>query len=122
MNKSKFTKGPWHLGVCEQASPYNTVQVPTVFVYGYTICTLNPKDKRDQDGNWLGFDECNHFDRLECRANARIIKEAPAMRSFLDRLLDWDRDFGITSPLGMLVLADLIRDAQNLVKATESEQ
>ena len=84
MNKSKFTKGPWKLGVCEQASPYNTVQVPTIFTYGYTICTLNPKDKRDQDGNWRGFDE----DLTEVNANAALIKMSPEMYAMLEELYD----------------------------------
>lgn len=82
MSDAKFTKGPWHLGVCEQASPYNTVQVPTIFTYGYTICTLNPKGKRDQDGNWRGFDE----DLTEVNANAALIKASPLMYSLLESI------------------------------------
>lgn len=103
--KVSFTHGPWK--ITDFKDEYTCKMVSVCDMYGNMVCD---------------FDECHHFDRLECRANAMLIKEAPAMRSFLDRLLDWDRDFGITSPLGMLVLADLIRDAQNLVKATEGEQ
>ena len=103
--KVSFTPGPWKITDFKDE------------------CTCAGVSVSDSKGNMVcDFDECHHFDRFECRANAMIIKEAPAMRSFLDRLLDWDRDFGTTSPLGLLVLADLIRDAQNLVKATESEQ
>lgn len=82
MSAPKFTNGPWNLGICEQASPYNTVQVPTIFVYGYTICTLNPKDKRDQDGNWRGFDE----DLTEVNANAALIKASPSMYALLESI------------------------------------
>ena len=84
MGEPKFTNGPWHLGVCEQASPYNTVQVPTIFTYGYTICTLNPKDKRDRDGDWRGFDE----DLTEVNANAALIKVSPEMYAMLEELYD----------------------------------
>ena len=92
MSAPKFTNGPWNLGICEQASPYNTVQVPTIFVYGYTICTLNPKGKHDQNGNWRGFDE----DLTEVNANAALIKMSPEMyilladiKAKLDRSIRW---------------------------------
>lgn len=84
MTKPKFTKAPWNLGICEQASPYNTVQVPTIFVSGYTICTLSPKDKRDKDGNWRGFDE----DLTEVKANAALMKMSPEMYAMLEELYD----------------------------------
>ncbi|MBQ9446128.1 MAG: hypothetical protein IJU61_06010 [Victivallales bacterium] len=103
-NKPSYTPGPWKITDWDDE------------------CTCTGVSVSDSKGNMLcDFDECHHFDREECRANAMLIKEAPAMRSVLAKLLRWDRCFAIDAPKGLLVLDEILKKAQKIINATRIE-